>query len=146
MENKQNNYKDLTAHFSVDKLDFGIGTITKDTENKTYSIIIPISKFILDEQIVDTTIWLSRIILAEPLENYIEKTITFPINPIEGYIDGSTYLRDAHNPVDVSEIHFIKMENEILTFEMTMNFVFEFEGIGFKNETLKKILTAKIEK
>jgi hypothetical protein len=48
--------------------------------------------------------------------------------------------------VDVSAIIFLKLENDILTLEITMDFVFEFEGIGFKNETLKKIFTAKIEK
>jgi hypothetical protein len=131
-------YKDLSENFSVTKLEFITGTITKQKENNCYTIIIPIEKFKLDEEIVDTKLWFDRILLSEPLQSYIGKTVEFPVNPTEGYIDGSTYLRDAHNPVDISAIKFIKLENEILTVELTMAFVFEFEGIGFKNEQLVK--------
>jgi hypothetical protein len=127
----------LTETFSVTKLVILKGTITTK-ENNSYTIILPIAKFLLDEEVVDTTIWFDNILLSEPLQTYIGKTVLFPINPTEGYIDGSTYLRDAHNPVDISAIRFIKIENEILTAEITMDFVFEFEGIGFKNEKMIK--------
>ncbi len=133
-----NTYKDLAENFSVTKLEFLIGTITKQEENNCYTIIIPIETFKLDEEIVDTKLWFDRILLSEPLQSYTGKTVIFPVNPTEGYIDGSTYLRGAHNPVDVSVIKFVKVENEILTVELTMAFVFEFEGIGFKNEQLIK--------
>jgi hypothetical protein len=140
-----NTYKDLTESFSVERLQMLTGTITKQEENNCYTIIIPIEKFKLDEKIVDTKLWFDRILLAEPLQSYIGKTVVFPANPTEGYIDGSTYLRGAHNPVDISAIKFIKVENEILTVELTMAFVFEFEGIGFKNEQLVKEINLIIE-
>jgi hypothetical protein len=131
-------YNDLTENFSVAKLEILTGTITKQVENNCYTIIVPIAKFKLDEEIVDTKLWFDRILLSEPLQSYIGKTVVFPVNPTERYIDGSTYLRGAHNPVDISAIKFIKVENEILTVELTMAFVFEFEGIGFKNKQLVK--------
>jgi hypothetical protein len=131
-----NTYKDFTENFSVTRLELLTGTISKQEENNYYTIIIPIEKFKLDEEIVDTKLWFDRVLLSEPLQSYVGRTVVFPVNPTEGYIDGSTYLRGAHNPVDISAIKFIKLENEILTVELTMDFVFEFEGIGFKNEQL----------
>jgi hypothetical protein len=138
-------YKDLSENFSVTKLEFITGTITKQKENNCYTIIIPIEKFKLDEEIVYTKLWFDRILLSEPLQSYIGKTVVFPVNPAEGYIDGSTYLRGAHNPVDISVIKFVKVENEILTVELTMAFVFEFEGIGFKNEQLIAVVNLIIQ-
>jgi hypothetical protein len=141
-----NEIKNLTENFSVIKLEILTGTITKNEENNSYSIILPLEKFILDEEIVDTTLRFDRILFSEPLENYIGKKVSFPINPIEGYIDGSIYLRSAHNPIDISSIKFIKLENETLNAELTMDFVFEFEGIGFTNEKMVKEVSLIIEK
>jgi hypothetical protein len=140
-----NDMIDLTENFSVTKLKILTGTITKQEENNCYTIIVPIEKFKLDEEIVDTTLWFDRVLLSEPLQSYIGKTVLFPVNPTEGYIDGSTYLRGAHNPVDISSIKFVEVENKILTAEFTMTFVFEFEGIGFKNERMIKevVLTSE---
>lgn len=134
---------DLTENFSVGKLEILTGTIQFNEDRNSYSIILRIAKFILDDRTIETEIRLDRISLSEPLSSHAGKTISFPINPTEGYIDGSIYLRDAHNPVDVSAIKFQKIENGVLSIELIMNFVFEFEGIGFKNEaTIKQ---AKIE-
>jgi hypothetical protein len=66
------------------------------------------------------------------LQNYIGKTVAFPVNPTEGYIYGSTYLRVAHNPLDISEIKFVKVENEILTVELIMTFVLNLKGLYLK--------------
>jgi hypothetical protein len=140
-----NTYKDLTENFSVARLELLTGTITKQEENNYYTIIVPIAKFKLDEEIVDTKLWFDRILLSEPLQSYVGRTVVFPVNPTEGYIDGSTYLRGAHNPIDISAIKFVKVENKILTAELTMTFVFEFEGIGFKNEQLIKQVNLIIE-
>ena len=130
--------KDITENFTVKHFDYLEGTIQKFDE-KRYNIEIPIAEFILDEKTVETSLRLDFIRLPNKLESYIGEKIMFPINPIEGYIDGSIYLRDAHNPVDVSEIHFMKLENNKLFVQMTINFVFDFEGIGFENESIKAI-------
>ena len=116
---------DLTDNFTVKHFDYLEGTISKFDESR-YNIEIPIAEFILDEKTIETSLRLDFIRLPNKLESYIGKKITFPVNPIEGYIDGSIYLRDAHNPFDVSEIHFLKLKKNKLFVEMTMNFVFDF--------------------
>ena len=82
--------------------------------------------------------------MPESLNSCIGTTIEFPINPVEGYIDGSIYLRNSHNPVDVTEINFLKLENQKLILEMKMNFDFEYESIGLKNEQLTKEFVLEI--
>jgi len=139
-----NDYIDLTQKFSVTKLEFLNGSIVKNEEENHYTIFLPISKFVLDNEIVDTSIRLDFIVLQNNLETYIGKSINFPINPVEGYIDGSVYIRNAHNPVDVTEIKIINIENNKLTAEITMSFDFEFEEIGFKNEKIIKKIELEI--
>jgi hypothetical protein len=132
-------YLDLSENFSVRKLEFINGNILT-LENGLQNIHIPIAKFVLDDEIVDTSVRLDRISLATTLNNMIGENIEFPINPSEGYIDGSIYLRETHNPVDVTSIKFIKLEDSLITVDLTMNFNFEFEGTGLKNETIIKQL------
>ncbi len=122
-------------HFTVRNFTFIQGTIEHQDEY-TYAFNIPISPFELDEENVETSLRLDFIKLSKPIENYIDETVAFPVNPNEGYIDGSIYLKGAHNPVDVTAIKFIKLQDGILKVEMNMDFIFEFEGIGFKNENL----------
>ena len=46
-----------------------------------------------------------------PIKSYNElqnNTYNFPINPENGYIDGSIYINGSHNPIDVIEISFSK--------------------------------------
>ena len=143
-EENPNDYPDLTADFSVTKWEFLQGQLKKDEENY-YSIILPVSKFVLEEEIVSTSVQLYAIELLETLPSYIGKTISFPVNPNDGYIDGSVYLRNAHNPVNVSEIKFLKLKNELIEVEITMKFDFEYEGIEFKNEILKTVVKLAIE-
>lgn len=140
-----NKIKDLTENFSVENFTFSTGTISKNEVFNTFEIIIPIEKFILNIEIIETQLHFSTIKLKDALMSYSGKTVSFPVNPIEGYIDCSIYLLDAHNPVDISEMKFISLENEILKVELTMDFVFEFEGIGFKNEKLVREVDLKIE-
>lgn len=135
-ENKED-YPNLTESFSVDKFEFLEGSI-QEFEDNFFTIFLPISKFVLDDEIIETSIRLDGIQLPESLSLCIGKTIKFPINPVEGYIDGSIYLKNCHNPVDVTEINFLKLENQKLTLVMKMNFDFEYESIGFNNELLTK--------
>lgn len=145
-EENPNNYPDLTADFSVTKWEFLQGEFNKEeVEEGYYSIILPISKFVLEEEIVSTLVQLYAIELPETLSNYIGKTVFFPINPEDGYIDGSVYLRNVHNPVDVPEIKFLKLENDFIELEVTMKFDFEYEAIGYKNEILKAVVKLTIE-
>lgn len=133
-----NKIKDLTENFSVEKLPIVKGEISKSQQEDFYTIMLPIAKFILDDKIVETELFFTRILLPKTLLSYIGQTVLYPINPNIGYVDGSIYLRDAHSPIDISEIKFIEIENNTLKVEINMEFVFEFEGIGFKNERLFK--------
>jgi len=143
-EENPNDYPDLTHDFSVVKWEFLQGQFNQEEENY-YSIILPVSKFVLDDEIISTSVQLYAIELPETLPGYIGKTVSFPVNPNEGYIDGSVYLRNAHNPVDVPEIKFLKLENDVIELELTMKFDFEYESIGFKNETIKSVVKLAIE-
>ena len=138
-EENLSDYPDLTADFSVTKWEFLQGQLNKEGENY-YSINLPISKFVLDDEIVATSVQLYAIELPETLSNYIEKIVSFPVNPNNGYIDGSVYLKNVHNPVDVPEIKFLKFENEFIELEITMKFNFEYEAIGLKNETITSVV------
>ncbi len=129
--------------FTVKNFKFLQGEILHQ-EAYTYTFNIPISAFKLDEENVETALRLDFIKLSKPIENYIDETITFPVNPNEGYIDGSIYLRGAHNPVDITAIKVIKLKDSILRVELNMNFIFEFEGIGLKNENLITEITLSI--
>ena len=141
-ENKED-FPNLTESFSITKFEFLEGSI-QEFEDNSFTIFLPISKFVLDDEIVDTSIRLDGIQLSESLSSCTGKSIKFPINPVEGYIDGSIYLRNCHNPVDVTEINFLKLENQKLILEMKMNFDFEYESIGFDNEELTKEFVLKI--
>jgi hypothetical protein len=83
--------------------------------------------------------------LPGPLSSYSGKTVLFPTNPIVGYIDGSIYLLDAHNPVDVTKIEFGTIEKNTIDAKLTMQFLFEYEGIGLQNEALEHEFKIKIE-
>ena len=98
----------------------------------------------MEEEIVSTSVYLYAIELPDPLQNYIGKTIQFPLNPNDGYIDGSVYLRNVHNPVDVTEIKFLKLESDFIELELTMKLDFEHEINGFKNETIKPVVQLAI--
>ncbi len=64
------------------------------------------------------------------------RTFDFPVNPVDGYIDGSIYLLNVHNPVDVTRISFGELQTDGLavTFETFWNM--EFEGDTFHNFNL----------
>ncbi|MEE1899701.1 hypothetical protein V1389_15245 [Flavobacterium rakeshii] len=144
-EENPGDYPDLTNDFSVTKWEILKGQFKIEEENY-YCIVLPVSKFVLDDEIISTSINLYAIELPETLHSYVGKTISFPVNPNEGYIDGSVFLRNAHNPVDVTEIRFLKLEKDFIELELTMMFDFEYEDIGLKNETTKYLVQLVIVK
>ncbi|MFZ4927998.1 hypothetical protein [Chryseobacterium sp. Mn2064] len=130
---------DLTEDFSVEKLEFQKGSLWLQEES-SYTIDIPVSSFILDGEVVKTSVRLDFIHLAEPPISYVGKTVEFPVNPEEGYVDGSIYLRSCHNPADLTRLKFLQLDNETLTVEISLTFDFEYEDIGFHNEELVKTI------
>ncbi len=127
-------YSDLTDNFSLDKLEFLQGELTYDSDNNSYGMYVPVAKFVLDGEVVSTDIVFGSFVLPNNLLSYLGQSVTFPINPEEGYLDGSMLLRDAHNPVDIHQISFINIEDNVITVKFDAEFLFEYEDIGFKNE------------
>ncbi|GAA0582806.1 hypothetical protein [Actinomadura livida] len=83
----------------------------------TWHITIPLEPFSADDEyepatfrpgdggpeLVKTEISLDHIHLsATELTGLSQRTFTFPVNPEDGYIDGSIYLVASHCPVDVT--------------------------------------------
>ncbi|BDI30025.1 hypothetical protein CCAX7_20760 [Capsulimonas corticalis] len=129
--NKIDEIVDFPVHF----LSCEIGIIKPMNADKDlYNIEIPIVPFELDDERVKTSIRLDWIDFGDKTITELTNTaFIFPVNPEEGYIEGSIYLRSAHNPVDVTRIDFDNLTDNILAAALDMRILFEFEDIGFKN-------------
>jgi len=111
----------------------------------TWSIAVPIEPFSADDEyttewhagaegpyVVSTQIRLDFIeVPAEDLSGLANRAFQFPINPADGYIDGSIYLCGSHNPVDVTAIEFgpAGVHSISATFVATFDFQFELRDV-----------------
>lgn len=66
---------------------------------------------------------------AALLSDLSNREFTFPINPDEGYIDGSIYVGHAHNPCDVVRIKFGQLESNMIPAEIWGKIDFDYEGV-----------------
>ena len=64
---------------------------------------------------------------AEDLSGLANRGFQFPVNPADGYIDGSIYLCGSHNPVDVTAIEFGPAGIDSISATVVARFDFEFE-------------------
>jgi len=99
-----------------------------------FDIWIGIQPFELDGEMVSTDFRLDGAGL--PLDGpsaWQRQTFTFPTNPEPGYIDGSIYIRSAHNPTDVTQIVFGEHHSNTIDATLSISIVFEYKGIGFSN-------------
>ena len=130
--------------FPIQNLVFGPAILSGS--DRGVSIEINIEPFELSfdgyTETVDTSIRLDSInIPISPKE--IEKAeFAFPVNPNDGYIDGSIYFFGAHHPVDVTKIIFGEVSNNQLPISLETNWLLEFEGSGFKN--ISKVVVTKV--
>jgi hypothetical protein len=94
------------------------------------SITILMCPFLLNHEIVDTSIRLDAIDLASlMLSDLSGKSFEFPVNPDDGCIDGSIYISGAHHPVDVTSLNFSKSRDGNLKLIVKGTYVFDFEGL-----------------
>jgi hypothetical protein len=107
----------------------------------TWSIAVPIEPFSADDEyslewragaegpyVVSTQIKLDFIeVPAEDLSGLANRAFQFPVNPADGYIDGSIYLCGSHNPVDVTAIEFGPASVNSIRATLVATFDFEFE-------------------
>jgi hypothetical protein len=93
------------------------------------SLTIELAPFIHEGDLIDTSIRLSGFSLPSlVLADLVGRTFTFPVNPVEGYIDGSIYLFSAHHPVDVTYMTFHRSRSGGATVVLKGVIDFEFEG------------------
>ena len=67
-----------------------------------------------------------------PVTSYRElanRSFSYPINPTEGYIDGSVYISNMHNPFDVTRISFGAVENDVIEAEFNALLSFEDDSV-----------------
>ncbi len=100
------------------------------------AITIPLRPFTLDGQSVDTLIRLDGIALdlSEP-RSQANRSHRFPVNPQDGYIDGSVCLLHRHVPLDVTELSFGTPGELTLPVQMKGTLVFSAAGILAWNDT-----------
>jgi hypothetical protein len=112
-----------------------------------FDIGIALQPFELDGETVETDFRLDGVRLPETgPSTWAGQSYTFPVNPEEGYIDGSIYLRCSHNPTDVTKISFGSVHGDVIDAEFAITLVFEFEGIGFENTAVRITVPVDITK
>lgn len=94
------------------------------------SLDVLLAPFYWKDALADTSIRLDGIDLPSVyLAALAGKRFSFPLNPDAGAIDGSIYLGNAHHPVDVSSLEFVRDRHGGLKVVIKGMYVFEFEGL-----------------
>ena len=109
-----------------------------------FSIQVELRPFTLDDEEVTTSFIFEGVSLPSDSQTWAHRSFTFPHNPKDGYIDGSIYLRHAHNPADVTCIKFGERRGDSISAEFSICLVFEFEGIGFQDTDVQIIVPLQI--
>ncbi|TVO93202.1 hypothetical protein [Shewanella algae] len=121
--------------FPIEKLKYTSATISGIDGDVSLEIGIEPFELSLDgySEKIETVISIDGINLPTKLSELAGRTFTFPVNPEDGYIDGSVYFFSAHNPVDITEVKFGESINGKLPMTLESSWVLEFELTGFKN-------------
>jgi len=116
-------------------LQFELGSIKlAKKETNTFDIIIPFKPFKMDNELVETEVYLDGVTFdTSDISSLAGRKYSFPTSPEEGYIDASVYLGYAHNPIDVSKIVFQKKTKKCIKCIIYCLFDMEFENSGFSN-------------
>jgi len=94
-----------------------------------FRILIPIAPFDFEGESVETSVRLDLIDFGVTDWRLLnDKSFVFPVNPAEGYIDGSMYLGHAHNPADVTRIAFGRFTDSSVEVDFDIAFDFTYEG------------------
>jgi hypothetical protein len=94
-----------------------------------FNVLIPIAPFDFEGQSVETSVRLDLIDFGVTDWRLLsDKSFAFPVNPAEGYVDGSMYLGHAHNPADVTRIAFGRFADSSVEVVFDIAFDFTYEG------------------
>lgn len=69
----------------------------------------------------------------------------FPVNPDDGYIDGSIYLDDQHIPVDVTKINFGVFNGDKIQAQIIGNILYGYSGYKEVDQGLSLDVTLKFD-
>ena len=121
--------------FPIEKLKFDFAELKGSDKNVSIKINIEPFELSLNEysETVDTSLRLDSVEIPIKLKELEGKEFTFPINPNDGYIDGSIYFFGAHSPVDVTKIIFGEISNKRLPISLETTWLLEFEATGYEN-------------
>ena len=133
------------AIFPMQDLKFNFAELKGSDRDVSIEINIEPFELSLDEysETIETSIRLDSIGIAINPKELERKEFKFPVNPEDGYIDGSIYFFASHNPVDVTKIIFGKISNNLLPISLETNWLLEFESTGFKN--ISKTVVTNVE-
>lgn len=100
------------------------------------AITIVLRPFMLEGQPVDTSIRLDGIALdMQDPRSHAQRSHRFPVNPQDGYIDGSIYLLHRHVPLDVTELTFGAPGECTLPMRLTGTLAFSAAGMAAWRDT-----------
>ena len=94
-----------------------------------FDITIPVEPFDYGGSSQRTALRLDFIAL--PIRDWRDlagREFKFPVNPEPGYIDGSIYLENVHNPADVTAIRFGEFDEQLMPISMEGVIDFTYEG------------------
>lgn len=74
-----------------------------------------------------------------------DKEFEFPVNPEEGYIDGSVYLDSQHIPVDVAKISFCSFDGDNIKAKIFGVVLFDYCGYKDPNQEFNLEATLRFE-
>ncbi len=100
-----------------------------------FSLTVLMHAFVLEGELVASVMQLDGIQLPSArLADLVGKAYDFPLNPDDGYIDGSIYLAHRHHPIDIKRLEFHANRQGGATLLLKGCYVFEYEaGVDLKN-------------
>jgi len=94
-----------------------------------YRIDIPLEPLTFDGKTERTSVQMDFIRFAVPSWRQLPgREFRFPVNPEEGYIEGSIYLAHAHHPADTTRIAFGDLHENVIAASVDITFDFTLES------------------
>ncbi|QNN56524.1 hypothetical protein H9K76_18600 [Diaphorobacter ruginosibacter] len=99
-------------------------------------IQILLSPFLWEGELIDTSIRLDGVELPSVmLRSLVARSFDFPVNPEDGYIDGSIYLAGMHQIVDVTRLEFHRSRHDGVTLVVRGVYRFDERSLPGSRET-----------
>lgn len=110
------------------------------------SISIDLDELEFQKETEETCIQLDFIkIYFRSFSDLQDKEFEFPVNPEEGYIDGSVYLDSQHIPVDVTKISFCSFDGDYIKAKIFGMVLFDYCGYKEPNQEFELEATLRFE-